>query len=126
MHLGGEDFDNIIVNYCINKFKNQTKIDLNREEYSKGKYRLKEICEKAKKELTYTTEFEIEVESIAHGKDLNVNLRRAKFETLCKELFLKCKEPIKEVLESADEKKENIDEIVLIGGSTRIPKYKIF
>ena len=122
MHLGGEDFDNIIVNYCINKFKNQTKIDLNREEYSKGKYRLKEICEKAKKELTYTTEFEIEVESIAHGKDLNVNLTRAKFETLCKELFLKCKEPIKDVLEIADEKKENIDEIVLIGGSTRIPK----
>ena len=122
MHLGGEDFDNVIVNYCIEKFNRKTKIDLNKKEYSKEKYRLKYICEKAKRELTYNSEVEIEVESIVHGKNLNEELSRAKFEKLCEDLFSKCLEPIKEVLEIAKEEKENIDEIILIGGSTRIPK----
>ena len=122
MHLGGEDFDNAIVNFCIEKFNRKTRIDLNKEEYTKEKYRLKIICEKAKRELTDHNETEIEVESIIIGKNLVVKLTRAKFENLCKDLFLKCLEPIEEVLEISKEKKENIDEIILIGGSTRIPK----
>ena len=64
MHLGGEDFDNVIVNYCIEKFNRKTKIDLNKKEYSKEKYRLKYICEKAKRELTYTLNILIFLKSL--------------------------------------------------------------
>ena len=122
MHLGGEDFDNAIVQHCIEHFKLKTSIDLNKEEYIKQKIRLKEHCEKAKRELSYKNETEIEVESIAKGKDLDLKLTRAKFEDLCKDLFNLCKEPIYEVLEKSGVEKNDIDEIVLVGGSTRIPK----
>ena len=122
MHLGGEDFDNILVQFCIEQFKNKTSIDLNSEEFLKQKLRLKEHCEKAKRELSYIEETEIEVESIAKGKDLYLKITRAKFEDLCKDIFNSCKEPILEVLEKSGEKRSNINEIVLVGGSTRIPK----
>ncbi len=122
MHLGGEDFDNAIVQYCIEQFKIKTSIDLNKEEFIKQKLRLKEHCEKAKRELSYKNEVEIEVESIANGKDFYLKLTRAKFEDLCKDLFNLCKEPILEVLEKSGQNKKDVDEIVLVGGSTRIPK----
>ena len=122
MHLGGEDFDNILVQYCIQQFKNKTSIDLNKEEFLKQKLRLKEHCEKAKRELSYKNETEIEVESIAKGKDLYLKITRAKFEDLCKDLFDLCKEPILEVLEKSGDERGDIDEIVLVGGSTRVPK----
>ena len=122
MHLGGEDFDNILMQYCIEQFKLKTSIDLNKEEFLKQKIRLKEHCEKAKRQLSYQNEVEIEVESIAKGKDLYLRISRAKFEELCKDIFELCKEPILEVLEKSGEERNNIDEIVLVGGSTRIPK----
>ena len=122
MHLGGEDFDNILVQYCIEIFRYKTSIDLNKEEFLKQKLRLKEHCEKAKRELSYKNETEIEVESIANGKDLYLKITRAKFEDLCRDIFNLCKEPILEVLEKSGDKKEDIDEIVLVGGSTRIPR----
>ena len=122
MHLGGEDFDNIIVEYCIQQFKLKTSIDLNNQEFIKQKLRLKEHCEKAKRELSYKAETEIEVESIAKGKDFFLKLTRAKFEDLCKDIFNLCKEPILEVLEKSKVDKNEIDEIVLVGGSTRIPR----
>ena len=122
MHLGGEDFDNILVQYCIEIFRYKTSIDLNKEEFLKQKLRLKEHCEKAKRELSYKNEVEIEVESIAKGKDLYLKITRAKFEDLCKDLFNLCKEPILEVLEKSGDERSDIDEIVLVGGSTRIPK----
>ena len=122
MHLGGEDFDNQIVQYCINQFKYQTSIDLDEPEFLKQKYRLKEHCEKAKRKLSLENEVEIEVESIAKGKDLYLKLTRAKFEKLCKDIFEKCKEPIDEVLKDSKCQRKNVDEIVLVGGSTRIPK----
>ena len=122
MHLGGEDFDNILVQYCIDSFYTKTKIDLNEEKYIKQKLRLKEHCEKAKRDLSFITEAEIEVESIANGKDLFLKISRAKFDELCKNIFTECIEPIKKVLEISKEDKKNIDEIVLVGGSTRIPK----
>ena len=121
MHLGGEDFDNILLDYCIEEFKKRTRIDLNNEEFLKQKLRLKKHCEKAKIELSYKPETEIEVESIANDKDLNLKITRAKFENLCKNIFDLCKEPINEVLEISNSKKEYIDEILLVGGSTRIP-----
>ena len=88
MHLGGEDFDNQIMNYFINQFRLQTSIDLNQPEFLRQKTRLKEHCEKAKKELSLQKEVQIEVEAIAKGKDLYLKLTRAKFEELCK-IFLK-------------------------------------
>ena len=121
MHLGGEDFDNILLDYCIEEYKKRTRIDLNNEEFLKQKLRLKKHCEKAKIELSYKPETEIEVESIANDKDLNLKITRAKFENLCKNIFDLCKEPINEVLEISNSKKEYIDEILLVGGSTRIP-----
>ena len=122
MHLGGEDFDNALVQFCIQQFKTKTSIDLNKEEFIKQKLRLKEHCEKAKRILSYSTEAEIEIESIAQGKDFYLKITRAKFEDLCKDLFNLCKEPINEVLQKSGENKNDIDEIVLVGGSTRIPK----
>ena len=122
MHLGGEDFDNILLQFCIEAFKKKTKIDLNKEEFIKAKIRLKKHCENAKKELSYKTETEIEVESIVKGKEFCLKLTRAKFEYLCNDIFKKCKEPIIEVLNDSKENINNIDEIVLVGGSTRIPK----
>ena len=122
MHLGGEDFDNILVQHCIEKFKLKTSIDLNDSKYLKQKLRLKEHCEKAKRELSYRTDILIEVESLIKGKDLNLKLTRAKFEDLCKEKFDLCKEPILEVLQKSKTERCDIDEIVLVGGSTRIPK----
>ena len=122
MHLGGEDFDNRILQYCINLFKCKTSIDLNEPEFLKAKTRLKEHCEKAKKELSFVKEIEIEVESIAKGKDFYYKLTRAKFEELCKDLFEICKNPINEVLKDSNCCSQDVDEIVLVGGSTKIPK----
>ena len=122
MHLGGEDFDNILVDYCIEMFKKQTRIDLNKEEFKKQKIRLKEHCEIAKRDLSYKIETEIEIESLANEKDFNLKLTRAKFEDLCKDIFDLCKKPIDEVFKNSKEDKNNIDEIVLVGGSTKIPK----
>jgi len=122
MHLGGEDFDNILVKYCIEQFKIKTSIDLNDENFLKQKLRLKEHCERAKRELSYSNDILIEIESLIKGKDLNLKLTRAKFEDLCKEKFDLCIEPILEVLEKSGDQNDDIDEIVLVGGSTRIPK----
>ena len=122
MHLGGEDFDNQLLQYCINQFRAKTSIDLNKEEFIKQKTRLKEHCEKAKKKLSQHDEVEIEVESIAKGKDLYLKITRAKFEDLCKNIFEKCKLPLEEVLKDSNCKPQDVDEIVLVGGSTRIPK----
>ena len=124
MHLGGEDFDNKLMEYCINQFKNKTSIDLNKNDYIKQKNRLKMHCEKAKIDLTFNEETEIEIESIVKGKPLLEKITRKKFEYLCESLFISMINPIKKVLEIAEEDKINIDEIILVGGSTRIPKIK--
>ena len=122
MHLGGEDFDNLLVNFCIEYFKTKTSIDLNKEQYIKQKSRLKEHCITAKIDLSFRNETEIEIESIAENKDFYYKLSRAKFEIICKEKFDECLIPINEVLEKAKESKDDVDEIILVGGSTRIPK----
>ena len=127
MHLGGEDFDNILLNYCIEKFKKQTSIDLNekddlnKEKYIKEKIRLKQKCEMIKRELSEKYEAELEIELLAEGKDLNLKITRANFDNMCKDLFEECFKAIKEILKNEDEINK-VDEIVLVGGSTRIPK----
>ena len=122
MHLGGEDFDKILVDYCIKHFQSKTAIDLNDKNLISSKIRLKEHCEKAKKNLSYKSEVEIEIESLAKNKDFYLKITREQFEELCKEKFDLCKSPIIDVLTESKINANEVDEIILVGGSTRIPK----
>ena len=119
-HLGGEDFDDRLIKFCMEEFKNETNIDLSNN--GKAKRRLKIACEKAKKNLSSAQQTAIDLDAIAEGEDLNVNITRPKFEDLCRDLFEKCFPPIDAALKDANLKKDDIHEIILVGGSTRIPK----
>ena len=122
MHLGGEDFDNILVQYCIEQFRKKTSIDLNKEQFIEQKMRLKEHCIRAKKKLSFNNKVEIEIESLVNGKDLNLTIQRTKFEELCENIFNSCLEPVQDVLDKSGDEKKDIDEIILVGGSTKIPR----
>ena len=119
-HLGGEDFDDRLIHYCIDEFKNDTGNDISKNE--KAKRRLKVACEKAKKNLSSAQETMIDIDSLAEGEDFNIKINRPKFEDLCRDLFEKCIPPITDALKDADLNKEDINEIVMVGGSSRIPK----
>ena len=119
-HLGGVDFDNKIMEFCIKKFKENTEIDISGNE--KAKRRLKDKCEKAKILLSSAQETTIEIESIANGEDLEVDISRPIFEEICKNYFDECLKCVEETLNLAKLKKSEIDEVILVGGSTRIPK----
>ena len=119
-HLGGEDFDNKIMEYCIEEFKSETGVDISRNQ--KAIRRLKKHCEDAKKILSSAVEATIDIESISEDEDMNIVITRTTFEERCKELFEKCFDSIKEALKDAGLTKNDIDDIVLVGGSSRIPK----
>ena len=119
-HLGGEDFDNILVHHFIQEFKRKTKCDIS--ENKRATRRLRTACEKAKRTLSSGTTASIEIDSLAEGHDLFTSITRAKFESLCMSLFQKCIEPVGRVLADSNVSKRDVDEIVLVGGSTRIPK----
>ena len=119
-HLGGEDFDNRLMQFCIEKFKEET--DVNIELNQKALRRLKQYCENAKRALSSAIETTIEIENLAKNEDLNVTITRIEFEEKCKDLFEKCFESIKQAMEEAGLSKNEIDDIVLVGGSSRIPK----
>ena len=119
-HLGGEDFDNKIMEYCIEEFKSETGVDISRNQ--KAIRRLKKHCEDAKKILSSARETTIDIESISEDEDMNIVITRTTFEERCKELFEKCFDSIKEALKDAGLTKNDIDDIVLVGGSSRIPK----
>ena len=123
-HLGGEDFDNQLVQYCINEFKNTNGLDENTNINERGRIRLKNECEKAKKLLSIIKETSIEIEGFYDQKDLNITITRSDFNNICDYLFKKCLSCVKIALENAKLKKEEIDDIVLVGGSSRIPKIK--
>ncbi len=118
--LGGEDIDNRIVDYVVEEFKKKNKVDLSTNK--KALRRIRTAAEKTKRALSSQTQSPIEVDSIHDGIDLNVNLTRAKFESLCLDLFQKSLEPVERVLSDAKMSKQDIHEVVLVGGSTRIPK----
>ena len=120
MHLGGQDFDNEIINFCINEFKEQSGIDIN--DNIKAKCRLKVECEKAKKNLSSASETTIDLDALAEGEDFNITISRPEFEDMCKTHFDKLIPVVVQTLEDAKLTKERIDDIVLVGGSTRIPK----
>ena len=119
-HLGGEDFDNRLVNHFVDEFKRKFKKDLKGN--PKALRRLRTACERAKRSLSSVTQASIEIDSLAEGIDFYTKITRAKFEELCNDLFRSCLEPVEKALKDANLGKSQIHEVVLVGGSTRIPK----
>ena len=119
-HLGGEDFDNLLVNHFKGEFKRKNKVDLS--DNKKSMRRLKTACERAKRTLSSGSTASIELDSLFDGIDFFTSITRAKFESICMNLFQKCIDPVQKVLTDAKMSKSQVDEIVLVGGSTRIPK----
>lgn len=119
-HLGGEDFDNRVIEYFVKQYKKKTGTDVSTNLRALGK--LKREVEKAKRTLSSQQSTRLEIESFEDGNDFSETLTRAKFEELNLDLFRKTMKPVEQVLKDANVKKEEIDEVVLVGGSTRIPK----
>ena len=119
-HLGGEDFDSRIVQHFISEFKRKHKKDISTN--PRCLRRLRTACEKAKRTLSSTAQASIEIDSLFDGIDFVSSLTRAKFEELNQDLFAKCMEPVEKVLKDAQVSKGNVNQIVLVGGSSRIPK----
>lgn len=119
-HLGGEDIDNIMVDYCAQEIQKKYKKDVKTN--NRALRRLRTACERAKRTLSTATQANIEVEQLIDGIDYYTTITRARFEDLCSSIFIKCLKPVEKVLIDAKLDKSQIDEIVLVGGSTRIPK----
>lgn len=119
-HLGGEDIDNIMVDYCAQEIQKKYKKDVKIN--NRALRRLRTACERAKRTLSTATQTNIEVEQLIDGIDYYTTITRARFEDLCSSIFIKCLKPVEKVLIDAKLDKSQIDEIVLVGGSTRIPK----
>ena len=119
-HLGGEDFDNRLVQHFIEEFKRKHKKDIRQSDRSLR--RLRNQCEQAKRTLSSTHQTTIEIEALFEGIDFHSTLTRARFEDLCGSFFRDCIPPVEKVLRDSGLAKHEIDEIVLVGGSSRIPK----
>lgn len=119
-HLGGEDFDNRLVDHFIQEFKRKFKKDIS--ENQRALRRLRTACERAKRTLSSSTQAHIEIDSLYEGIDFNSVITRARFEDLNMDYFRKCMEPVEKVLKDSKLSKSAVHEIVLVGGSTRIPK----
>ncbi|XP_033752147.1 heat shock protein 68-like [Pecten maximus] len=119
-HLGGEDFDNRIVNHFVQEFKRKYGKDLSQN--TRALRRLRTACERAKRTLSSSSEASVEIDSLFEGIDFYSKLTRARFEDLCADLFRSTLEPVEKALRDAKMDKSKIHEIVLVGGSTRIPK----
>ena len=119
-HLGGEDFDNRLVAWCVQEFKRKHKKDPTGN--NRALRRLRTACERAKRTLSASAETTIEVDALFDGTDFNTKITRAKFEELCMDLFRSTIEPVERVIRDSRMSKGSIHEIVLVGGSTRIPK----
>merc|ERR1711893_239473 len=119
-HLGGEDFDQRVMEHFIKLYKKKKGKDLRKD--NRAVQKLRREVEKSKRALSSAHQVRIEVESLFEGEDFSETLTRAKFEELNMDLFRSTLKPVQKVLEDADMQKKDIDEIVLVGGSTRIPK----
>merc|ERR1712178_549570 len=119
-HLGGEDFDQRIMEYFMKLFKKKTGSDMSKDKRAIQK--LRREVEKAKRALSTSHQARVEIEALFDGNDLSETLTRARFEELNSDLFKKTLSPVQKVMEDGDMKKGDIDEMVLVGGSTRIPK----
>jgi len=119
-HLGGEDFDNRMVNHFISEFKRKHKKDIS--ESKRAVRRLRTACERAKRTLSSSTQANIEIDSLFEGIDYYTSITRARFEELNADLFRGTLEPVEKSMRDAKLGKDEVHEIVLVGGSTRIPK----
>jgi len=119
-HLGGEDFDNRMVDHFVQEFKRKFKKDIT--DNKRAVRRLRTACERAKRTLSSSTQASIEIDSLYEGVDFYTNVTRARFEELCADLFRGTLEPVQKSLVDAKLDKSTIHDIVLVGGSTRIPK----
>jgi len=119
-HLGGEDFDRRVMDYMLKLFKKKAGKDASKDK--KAIQKLRREVERAKRALSNTHQQRLEIEGFFDGADLSETITRAKFEELCMDLFKKTLGPVEKVLDDASLKKNQVDELVLVGGSTRIPK----
>ncbi|CAO1420533.1 unnamed protein product [Diamesa serratosioi] len=119
-HLGGEDFDNRLVNHFADEFKRKFKTDISGN--ARAMRRLRTACERAKRTLSSSTEATIEIDALHEGVDFNSKISRARFEEMNMDLFRSTLEPVERALRDAKMDKQAIHDVVLVGGSTRIPK----
>jgi len=119
-HLGGEDFDAKLVTHFVNEFKRRHKKDITTN--ARALRRLRTACERAKRSLSSSAQTSVEIDSLFEGIDLYSSITRARFEELCQDLFRSTLNPVERVLQDAKLDKSQVHEIVLVGGSTRIPK----
>jgi len=119
-HLGGEDFDNKLVEFCAADFLKKQKVDIRGDK--RAMRRLRTECEKAKRVLSASAQTSIEIDALKDGEDFSMSISRAKFEELCLTFFKDCMIPVEKVLKDSGIAKASVHEVVLVGGSTRIPK----
>ncbi|GMF59469.1 unnamed protein product [Phytophthora fragariaefolia] len=119
-HLGGEDFDNRLVEYFVAEFKRKYRKDMTVN--SRAMRRLRTACERAKRTLSTSAQAYLEIDSLLDGIDFNSTITRARFEDLCSDFFRKTMDPVAQVLRDSKLSKNHVNEVVLVGGSTRIPK----
>jgi len=119
-HLGGEDFDNRMVDFFLAEFRKKYNKDMTAN--ARAVRRLRSACERAKRTLSTATQASIEIDALYDGIDFYTNLTRAKFEELCMDYFKGCLDPVTQVLKDSKCDKSKVNEVVLVGGSTRIPK----
>jgi len=119
-HLGGEDFDQRLTEHFVKIFKKKNNLDI--KDDPRAMQKLKSEVEKAKRDLSSVHQTKITIENLMEGFDFSETITRARFEELCNDLFKKTLQPVQQVLDDAGMKKTDIDEVVLVGGSTRIPK----
>merc|ERR1712135_259948 len=119
-HLGGEDFDNRMVEHFVKEFQRKHKKDITGNK--RALRRLRTACERAKRTLSASAQANIEIDSLFEGIDFYTSITRARFEELCSDLFKNTLEPVEKALRDAKLDKASVDDIVLVGGSTRIPK----
>merc|ERR1719411_1653251 len=119
-HLGGEDFDNRMVDHFVNEFKRKHKKNITGNK--RALRRLRTACERAKRTLSASAQANIEIDSLFEGIDFYTSITRARFEELCSDLFKGTLEPVEKAMRDAKMDKSSINDIVLVGGSTRIPK----
>jgi L1 cell adhesion molecule like protein len=119
----GEDIDCIMVDWCVQEFEKKNK-GVSLKENSRALRRLRTACERAKRSLSSSTQATIEVDGLANGIDLNLVMTRARLESLCDALFRRTIAPLEQVLRDAEMSKTDVHEVVMVGGSTRIPKIR--
>ena len=119
-HLGGEDFDSRLVQHLVQEFQRKYKKDISKN--SRALRRLRTACERAKRTLSSSAEANVEIDSLYEGVDFYTRITRARFEELCADLFRDTLQPVEQALRDAKMDKGQIHEVVLVGGSTRIPR----